>query len=65
MANGSVGYVPTEHAFKRGGYEVRTALSSKLVPEAGDQIVEAALEMLTEWKERKTDKTDSNPPLFQ
>lgn len=46
MANGSHGYVPTEHAFQRGGYEVRTGPVSLLTPKAGDQIVTAALDLL-------------------
>jgi hypothetical protein len=48
MANGSHGYVPTPHAFERGGYEVRTGSVSLLTPDAGDQIVAAALGLLAE-----------------
>jgi hypothetical protein len=48
LANGSHGYVPTPHAFERGGYEVRTGPVSLLTPEAGDQIVTAALGLLAE-----------------
>lgn len=45
-ANGMVGYIPTPDAFKGGGYEVRLARSSKLVPEAGEQLVSEALKLL-------------------
>ncbi len=45
-ANGIVGYIPTQAAFSEGGYEVRTARSSKLVPEAAGMITSAALELL-------------------
>ena len=47
-ANGGFGYVPTRQAFDGGGYETRTGTNSMLVPEAGEQIVEAALEVLSE-----------------
>ncbi|MDH3289074.1 MAG: hypothetical protein OEP48_15310 [Betaproteobacteria bacterium] len=40
--------MPTRHAFDRGGYEVRTGTYSMFVPEAGDQIVSAPLELLSE-----------------
>ena len=50
QANGSYGYVPTLHAFDRGGYEVRTCMNSMLVPEAGSKIISAALEALPELK---------------
>ena len=46
LANGSEGYVPTARAFAEGGYEIRLARSSKLVPEAGDTIVAKATELL-------------------
>jgi hypothetical protein len=42
LANGCHGYLPTEQAFPGGGYETWLARSSKLVPEAGALMVEAA-----------------------
>jgi hypothetical protein len=48
LANGSEGYLPTPRAFAEGGYETMLARSSKLVPEAGAQVVEKALEVLGE-----------------
>jgi hypothetical protein len=45
-ANGMVGYLPTPEAFKGGGYEVRLARSSQLVPDAGNQLVGEALQLL-------------------
>lgn len=46
LANEWIGYVPTAQAFVGGGYEPRTARSSKLVPEAGQKLVEGALKGL-------------------
>ncbi len=46
MANGWHGYVPTPEAFSRGGYEPRFAWPSRLVPEAGETMVQAALGLL-------------------
>ncbi|MEM3387829.1 MAG: hypothetical protein QXI42_10170 [Thermoproteota archaeon] len=43
--NQYVGYIPTAEAFKRGGHEVKW---SRLVPEALDMIVEAAVDLLKE-----------------
>jgi hypothetical protein len=48
LANGCEGYLPTPRAFAEGGYETMLARSSKLVPEAGAQVVEKALEVLGE-----------------
>jgi len=45
-ANGMVGYLPTPEAFKGGGYEVRLARSSQLMPDAGNQLVGEALKLL-------------------
>jgi hypothetical protein len=46
LANDWIGYVPTAQAFVGGGYEPRTARSSKLAPDAGQRLVEAALKAL-------------------
>jgi neutral ceramidase len=46
LANEYLGYVPTAQAFAGGGYEQRTARSSKLAPEAGQRLVEGALRAL-------------------
>lgn len=46
LANGTVGYVPTLEAFAGGGYEQRTATSSRLSPVAGQTMVETALALL-------------------
>jgi hypothetical protein len=42
LANGYDGYICTRPAFAGGGYEVRTARSSFLRPDAGERIVAAA-----------------------
>lgn len=47
-ANGMLGYVPTREAFRRGGYETTFGIRSKLAPEAGDLLAEAALDLLKE-----------------
>lgn len=46
LANGWHGYVPTVEAFARGGYEPRFAFPSRLVPEAGEILVNAAIAQL-------------------
>jgi neutral ceramidase len=43
LANEWIGYVPTAQAFVGGGYEPRTARSSKMAPETGQRLVETAL----------------------
>ena len=47
-ANGMVGYVPTKQAFKRSGYETTFAGSSRLAPEAGDMLADAAIRLIRE-----------------
>lgn len=42
-ANGMVGYVPTRDAFARGGYETTFAAWSRMAPEAGDMLADAAV----------------------
>ncbi len=46
LANEYIGYVPTAQAFCGGGYETRTARSSKLAVDAGQRILEASLRAL-------------------
>jgi hypothetical protein len=46
LANGWHGYIPTRTAFEHGGYETRLGYTSRLVPEAGERMVRAALEQL-------------------
>lgn len=50
LANGCVGYLPTIEAFDGGGYETDLARSSKLIPEAGNMVVEKAVELLKELR---------------
>lgn len=47
LANGSVGYVPTPEAMgpQGGGYEPRLCCSSCLIPEAGQMIEDASVEL--------------------
>jgi hypothetical protein len=46
LANEWIGYVPTAQAFVGGGYEPRTARSSKLSIESGQRLAETALKAL-------------------
>lgn len=46
QANGMVGYVPHREAFSRGGYETTFGAGSRLAPEAGDMLVEAAVGLI-------------------
>jgi len=49
LANGYVGYVPSERDFELGGYEThRTVYTSRLVKRAGRQIVESSLALLNQ-----------------
>lgn len=49
LANGCIGYVPTEDAYE-GGYESQMAPSSKLVPGSGERIVEETVRLLDSMK---------------
>lgn len=52
LANGFNGYIPTREAFRRkGGYETKEVSSTMLIPEAGDLMAGAVLEMLSEMKQ--------------
>jgi neutral ceramidase len=46
LANGWHGYIPTQEAFVHGGYEARLGYTSRLAPEGGEQMVDAALRLL-------------------
>src|SRR5436190_14827528 len=46
LANEYIGYVPTAQAFVGGGYEPRTARSSKLAPDGGQKLAEGAVKAL-------------------
>jgi neutral ceramidase len=46
FTNGMVGYVPTAEAFKRSGYETTLGPPSKLAPEAGDLLADAAIRLI-------------------
>jgi neutral ceramidase len=46
LANGWHGYIPTRQAFEHGGYEPRLGLTSRLVPEAGERMADAAVNLL-------------------
>lgn len=50
LADGCIGYVPTEQAFAGGGYETRLCRSSKLAPAAGGMIVDACRDMAAELR---------------
>jgi hypothetical protein len=47
-ANGMLGYVPHREAFPRGGYETTFGYRSKLAPEAGDLLADAAIGLILE-----------------
>lgn len=51
LANGWHSYIPHKKAFEHGGYECCSSFISRLVPEAGDIIVENSLKLLKEMKE--------------
>ncbi|MAF09638.1 hypothetical protein CMK11_04235 [Candidatus Poribacteria bacterium] len=46
LANDYIGYVPTPRAFEEGSYETWFARSSKLVPEAGEMLMDGARRLI-------------------
>jgi len=49
LANGSIGYVPTQKAFAEGGYEV---ISARCAPGCGELLADAAIRLLRELRKR-------------
>lgn len=45
-ANGMVGYLPTQAAFTRGGYETTFSPAHRMAPEAGDLLADAAIALI-------------------
>ncbi len=65
LANGSVGYVPTEEAMgpHGGGYETRLTSYSNLEVSAGRQIVETGLELAGQMTPGKVPTPPKAPPF--
>jgi hypothetical protein len=65
LANGCVGYVPTEEAFgpHGGGYETRLTGYSNLEISAGKQMLAAALELAGQMKPGKPPAPPKAPPF--
>jgi neutral ceramidase len=65
LANGCVGYVPTEEAFgsRGGGYETRLTSYSNLEITAGTQMVHAAIKLAKSMKPGQTPTRGPAPPF--
>lgn len=65
LANGCVGYVPTEEALgpKGGGYETRLTSYSNLIPSAGQQIEDAAVELADQMTPGQVPSASPAPPF--
>ncbi|MGQ9621407.1 MAG: hypothetical protein ACUVTX_10555 [Bacteroidales bacterium] len=65
LANGCIGYVPTEAAFGPGGggYETRLTAYSNLIPQAGNKIVNTSVELIKQLKPGTEPEFPKAPPL--
>lgn len=65
LANGCVGYVPTEEALgpRGGGYETRLTSYSNLAPDAGTRMVRAAVELARRMKPGALPEPPKAPPF--
>ena len=65
LANGCVGYVPTEEALgpHGGGYETRLTAYTNLEPKAGTQIVDASLKLARSLKPGAVPELPKAPPF--
>ena len=67
LANGCVGYIPTEEAFapSGGGYETRLTAYSNLEVSAGRQFRDVGLDLARQMKAIKLPQPESAPPFKQ